>query len=86
MTLLCRLRGADRHIVRRRLLLSRVDPQTRIYLERKRAEGKSRREAVRCLKRHLARQVHRLLSMPPANPDRGTRIHLNSAISVPCLT
>jgi hypothetical protein len=27
----------------------------RPYLERKQAEGKTRREALRCLKRHLAR-------------------------------
>jgi transposase len=57
-----------------------------VNLERKRAEGKSNREALRCLKRHLARHVHRLLSMPPINPDHRTRIQLNSAISVPCLT
>jgi transposase len=31
------------------------------YLERKQAEGKSRREAIRCLKRQLARPVLRLL-------------------------
>jgi len=31
----------------------RIDPDTRAYLERKRAEGKTSREALRCLKRHL---------------------------------
>jgi transposase len=31
------------------------------YLERKRSEGKSRREAIRCLKRHLARIVFNTL-------------------------
>ena len=31
------------------------------YLERKRAQGKSKREALRCLKRHLARIVWRAL-------------------------
>jgi hypothetical protein len=30
---------------------ARVHPPARAYLERKRAEGKSRREALRCLKR-----------------------------------
>jgi hypothetical protein len=48
--------------------------------------GSDRREALRCLKRHLARHVHRLLSMPPTTPEPMTRIQLNSAISVPCLT
>ena len=53
------------------------------YLARRQAEGKTRKEALRALKRHLARRIHRLLS---SSPDRRTRIQLNSAISVPCLT
>ena len=36
---------------------SRYHPAARAYLERKRAEGKSRREAIRCLKRLLVRVV-----------------------------
>jgi transposase len=39
----------------------RVHPPAREYLARKQAEGKSRIEAIRCLKRHLARRVWRLL-------------------------
>jgi transposase len=65
---------------------ARIDPETRAYLQRKRSEGKTNREALRCLKRHLARHVHRLLLVPPTNPDQRTRVHLNAAISVPCLT
>jgi transposase len=42
------------------------DADTAAYLERKRAEGKSRKEALRCLKRHLARRVWRLLRSAPA--------------------
>jgi transposase len=83
-------RGGDRQLNRAlhtiAVTRARIDPQTRAYLERKRAEGKSNREALRCLKRHLARQVHHLLSMPPTTPQHGTRIQVNSAISVPCLT
>jgi transposase len=41
------------------------DPQTAAYLQRKQAEGKSRKEALRCLKRHLARRVWKLLHAPP---------------------
>lgn len=37
---------------------ARVHPQARAYLERKQSEGKSRREAIRCLKRQLARTVY----------------------------
>jgi transposase len=47
----------------------RLDPDTAAYLARKQAEGKSRREALRCLKRHLARRVWRLLQ-PPEQPQR----------------
>ena len=38
----------------------------RDYLERKRAEGKSRREAIRCLKRLLVRAVFNTLKTSPA--------------------
>jgi transposase len=37
----------------------------RAYLERKRSEGKSRREALRCLKRQLARVVFNTLKTSP---------------------
>ena len=40
---------------------ARMHPPARAYLERKQAEGKSRREALRCLKRHLARAVFNAL-------------------------
>jgi transposase len=43
---------------------ARCDPQTRDYIARKRAEGKSTREAIRCLKRHLARRIWHLLQPP----------------------
>lgn len=39
----------------------RIHPPARAFLARKQAEGKSRMEALRCLKRHLARRVWRLL-------------------------
>jgi transposase len=80
-------RGGDRqlncalHMIA--ITKARIDPQTKAYLERKRAEGKTRREALRCLKRHLARRIHRLLSMPVLDPDS---VELNAAISGRCLT
>jgi transposase len=58
---------------------SRVHAPAKDYLARKRAEGKSNREALRCLKRHLIRRVWRLLSdseidrsMTTADSQRGT--------------
>jgi transposase len=47
---------------------ARHDPTTAAYLARKQAEGKTRMEALRCLKRHLARRVHKLLTQP--TPDQ----------------
>ena len=45
---------------------ARVHPAARAYLERKQAEGKSRREAIRCLKRQLVRVVFNTLKANPA--------------------
>jgi transposase len=44
---------------------SRYHPCARAYLERKQAEGKMRREAIRCLKRLLARTVFNTLKASP---------------------
>lgn len=44
----------------------RVHAPARAYLERKQTEGKSRREAIRCLKRQLARVVFNTLKTSPA--------------------
>ena len=43
---------------------ARCDPETRTYIDRKRAEGKTHRDAIRCLKRHLARRIWHLLQPP----------------------
>jgi len=45
----------------------------RTYLDRKQAEGKTRRESIRCLKRHLARRVWRALFAPPPAPAAASR-------------
>ena len=39
----------------------RTHPATIAYIERRLAEGKTRRDANRCLKRYLARGLYRLL-------------------------
>ena len=44
---------------------ARCHPETKAYIARKRAEGKTNREAIRCLKRHLARRIWHLLQPPP---------------------
>jgi len=45
---------------------SRYHPAARAYLDRKQTEGKSKREAIRCLKRLLARTVFNTLKASPA--------------------
>ena len=57
----------------------RVHPPAREFLARKQAEGKCRMEALRCLKRHLARRVWKLLidseidrSMTTIDSQKGT--------------
>ena len=47
---------------------ARCHPETRAYLQRKRTEGKTTREAIRCLKRHLARRVWHVLQPPTQTP------------------
>ena len=98
-------RGGDRqlnyalHVIA--ITRARYDPATKAYLARKEAEGKTKKGALRCLKRHLARHFHHLLSMPPQAPqhdhskivdvapaaDPGSdRIVVNAApASMPCI-
>jgi transposase len=35
------------------------DPETKTYIARRQMEGKSKKEAIRCLKRHLSNLVYR---------------------------
>src|SRR6516164_45838 len=62
-------RGGDRKLNRalQTIILTRrrQHPATIAYIERRRAEGKTRRESVRCLKRYLARHLYRLLEAEP---------------------
>ena len=46
----------------------RCDERTIAYAARRTADGKSRREIIRCLKRYIAREIHQLLTDPPAVP------------------
>ena len=55
---------------------ARCHPETKAYLERKRGEGKTSREALRCLKRHLARRIWHLLQAPPPVLNNSPNINL----------
>jgi transposase len=49
---------------------ARCHPESRAYIARRISEGKTKREAIRALKRHLARRVFHLLQ-PAPNPVQG---------------
>ena len=56
----------------------RIDPATAAYLARKQAEGRTRMDALRCLKRHLARRIWKLLHAPETDPpSTPITIHCN---------
>ena len=62
-------RGGDRQLNRalHTVILHRRlhDPATRDYIDRRVAEGKTRRDAIRLLKRYLARHLYRILNQEP---------------------
>ncbi|MEJ8639824.1 hypothetical protein [Streptomyces sp. MS2.AVA.5] len=50
-----------------RIALSRLrwEERSRAYLLRRTAEGKTKREVIRCLKRYIAREIHRVIASAP---------------------
>ncbi|MDP9406356.1 MAG: IS110 family transposase [Actinomycetota bacterium] len=62
-------RGGDRqaNAALHRIALSRLrwDSRTQHYVQRRVSEGKTRREALRCLKRYIARELYPLLRTTP---------------------
>ena len=62
-------RGGDRQAnsALYRISLSRLrwDARTRDYLARRITEGKTRREAIHCLKRYIAREIYQIITAPP---------------------
>jgi transposase len=43
------------------------DPRTRDHVERRTAEGKTKKEIMRCLKRYIAREVYGAIINPPSD-------------------
>ena len=66
-------RGGDRqaNAALHRIVISRIrwDDRTRSYLDKRMSEGKTRREAIRCLKRYVARDLFKLIR--PGNDAPG---------------
>jgi hypothetical protein len=57
-------RQANAALFRIVVVRMRWHPATIVYVHRRTAEGLSKREIIRCLKRYVARQVYRLLPVP----------------------
>jgi transposase len=86
-------RGGDRQLNRAihiiALSRARTDPATRAYLDRRHSEGKTKREAIRCLKRHLARRIWHVLYVstptvpaPPLGPTN--TVAVGAPTLMPC--
>jgi transposase len=67
-------RGGDRqaNAALYRIVVCRLrwDPRTRAYVERRTAEGMTKKEIIRCLKRYIAREIYATL-VPPQPNDLG---------------
>ena len=60
-----------------RIVMARMahrDPRTIAYVERRTAEGLSKRDIMRCLKRYVAREVFRVITEPPRPAPTGSTI------------
>jgi transposase len=74
-------RQANSALYRSVIVRMRFHPPTIAYVERRTAEGKSKREIIRCLKRYLAREIYRHIAesalvitpAPVPNSPRRTR-------------
>lgn len=87
-------RGGDRQLNRAIHIIAfsraRTDHTTQAYLARKHSEGKTKAEAIRCLKRHVARRIWRVLyttQTPPSPPPPSTPITAITGIApvpMPC--
>jgi transposase len=86
-------RGGDRQLNRAIHIIAfsraRTNPTTQAYLARKHAEGKSKAEAIRCLKRHIARRIWRILyaaetAAPSTGPARVETVTVGAPALMPC--
>jgi transposase len=61
-----------------------MDPETKVYLQRQRDAGKTGREALRCLKRHLARHIWRILYDASPVPTKQQTVTVGAPALMPC--
>jgi transposase len=61
------------------------DPRTKAYLARRTAEGKTKKEVIRCLKRYIAREIYKALCRP-RQPDTASAPQVKQDLSARLLT
>ena len=79
-------REANRALYMICLARMRRDHRTQEYVARRTAEGKSKREIIRCLKRYIAREAYRVLiscgaRSSPIGPQDGGHVAAGSAVT-----
>ena len=67
------------------LTQARIHAPARDYLARRRSDGKTPKEGLRALKRHLARHIYRLFTAIHNREQRPPTV-VDAAPSAPCLT
>jgi len=75
-------RQANKAIHNVALVRMRTDSRTINYVTRRRQEGKSTKEIIRCLKRYIAREVYDQLLHPQPAPDAGALRALRKTKSI----
>ena len=61
------------------------DPRTKAYAARRTAEGKTKKEIIRCLKRYIAREIYKALCRP-RQPGRVSAPQVKQDLSASVLT
>ena len=70
-----------------RIVLVRMStcPRTKAYVKRRTAEGRSKKEIIRCLQRYVAREIHSLLVKDHVTITgaelRAERVHQNKSLA-----
>jgi transposase len=82
-------RGGDRHANSAlwTIAMTRLahDPRTKASAARRTAEGKTRKEIIRCLKRYIAREIYKTLCRPKP-PATAAAPQIKQDLSAPVLT
>lgn len=78
-------RDANHALWRIAVVRMSYEPRTRAYVARRTAQGKSKREIIRCLKRYIAREVYRAITNPPDDLPTGAdlrRLRTHAGLSL----